>query len=525
MPDSLSALKQQNLKYEYILGALSDIGAELCKETGFDRQLKSMLHLLLGTLGSIKGGIFFLESKDSKHYLKLQCSWKLKKDTEPIFIPPEVYKNLEELPDTQTSKITDTEHFKDLPRYFDDEQLDSIAILKVRTKIIGALVVGKKLKDTELTKEEVDFLQTLSRNVAVAINNYFMLSDLRETNARLDDKIREVSILYKATQIISSELQLHALLDLALTTIGEIVKLTSGSMWLYDDETQSLNLISKITNGRVRTNPRGKIDKKTSVFVKTLLDRKSTLIKYHDAPLEVTENDQKFFGDTFALIPIMNKGTFLGAIHLENEADEPFQDRDLRLIQVFALQLGAAVQNAKLYEQAITDGMTKLYLHRYFKQRLKDEIKRASRYGHELALIMIDIDYFKKLNDTYGHQAGDEVLKQVAQILKTGLRLHDLPVRYGGEEFALLLPETGITGAKNVAQRIRKAIEASVLEYEGNIIRQTASFGIAVFPADAKDDDSIIRSADIALYYSKESGRNRVSCFKEIPEESKNGKQ
>ena len=191
---------------------------------------------------------------------------------------------------------------------------------------------------------------------------------------------------------------------------------------------------------------------------------------------------------------------------------ERFTARDIRLIKVFAIQLGAAVKNAQLYEQAITDGMTKLYLHRYFKQRLADEIKRAARFKRKIAMIMVDIDHFKLLNDNYGHQTGDEVLKRVASILRRAVRTHDLPARYGGEEFALVLPETDMVGAVAVAERIRRSIENEVIEFGGFVIKKTASFGVSVFPDCADDMDSLIKAADVALYWSKEHGRNQVTA-------------
>ncbi|HNW36400.1 MAG TPA: GGDEF domain-containing protein, partial [Candidatus Ozemobacteraceae bacterium] len=159
----------------------------------------------------------------------------------------------------------------------------------------------------------------------------------------------------------------------------------------------------------------------------------------------------------------------------------------------------------------ITDGMTHLYLHRYFKQRLFDEVKRAARFNRSLALIMIDVDHFKIFNDTYGHQTGDEVLKRVAAIMRKAVRTHDLPVRYGGEEFALVLPETDMTGAMAVAERVRRAIEMDFLEAGGKTIKFTASLGVAVFPDSALEMDDLIKAADVALYKSKESGRNRVT--------------
>jgi diguanylate cyclase (GGDEF)-like protein len=156
--------------------------------------------------------------------------------------------------------------------------------------------------------------------------------------------------------------------------------------------------------------------------------------------------------------------------------------------------------------------MTKLYLHRYFKQRLLDEIKRAARFKRSLALIMVDIDHFKCLNDNYGHQTGDDVLRHVAAILRRAVRTHDLPVRYGGEEFALVLPETDMTGAVAVAERVRRSIENDYLEVSGVVHKISASFGVSVFPDCADDMDSLIKAADVALYWSKEHGRNQVTA-------------
>jgi diguanylate cyclase (GGDEF)-like protein len=125
---------------------------------------------------------------------------------------------------------------------------------------------------------------------------------------------------------------------------------------------------------------------------------------------------------------------------------------------------------------------------------------------------MVDIDHFKSLNDNFGHQAGDEVLKHVAQILRRAVRTHDLPVRYGGEEFALVLPETDMIGAVAVAERVRKSIDTDYLEVYGVVHKISASFGVSVFPDCADDMDSLIKAADVALYWSKEHGRNQVTA-------------
>lgn len=514
MSEQLTALEQkmqqQVLRYEYVLEALSDIGDELCRVSSFDAQLKSLLHLLLGTLGVRKGGIFLFDKFDSK--VSLRCAWKLSFKSGDYDLPKDEVLALEKDSDDITYRVKDYPHLKAILDLFIEDNLDCVSILKVREKLIGFLVIGHKLKEVPLADKEMTFLKTLSRNISVAINNFLLLSELREANVRLDEKIQEVSILYQASQMISSELQLQALLDMAMSAISEITEIERGSTWLFDEEHKSFSLMSHLGDATDLPDNMNMDDSK----VLTFSHEKKDYFSYQQGSneqFELARSDEKLFGSSFIVVPIVHQGEFLGLVHLCGSPEGAgFTERDVRLIKVFAVQLGAAVKNAQLYEQAITDGMTKLYLHRYFKQRLYDELKRAARFKRNLALIMVDIDHFKLLNDNYGHQTGDEVLRHVAAILRRAVRTHDLPVRYGGEEFALVLPETEFGGAVAVAERIRKSIENDYLEVSGVVLKITASFGVAIFPDCADDMESLIKAADVAMYWSKEHGRNQVTA-------------
>ncbi len=514
MSEQLTALEQkmqqQVLRYEYVLEALSDIGDELCRVSSFDAQLKSLLHLLLGTLGVRKGGIFLFDNFNSR--VSLRCSWKLAHKVGDYDISKEEIHAIEANSDDITYRVKEFSFIRSVLDLFAEDNLDCISVLKVREKLIGFLVIGHKLKDVPLADKEMTFLKTLSRNISVAINNFLLLSELREANVRLDEKIQEVSILYQASQMISSELQLQALLDMAMSAISEITEIERGSTWLFDEEHKSFSLMSHLGDA---TDLPDNLNLDDSKVLLHSFEKKDyfSFKPGPEQPFALERADEKLFGGEFIVVPIVNQGEFLGLVHLCGHPEGAgFTERDVRLIKVFAVQLGAAVKNAQLYEQAITDGMTKLYLHRYFKQRLYDEIKRAARFKRNLALIMVDIDHFKSLNDNYGHQTGDEVLKHVAAILRRAVRTHDLPVRYGGEEFALVLPETEFGGAVAVAERIRKSIETDYLEVSGVVLKITASFGVAIFPDCADDMDSLIKAADVAMYWSKEHGRNQVTA-------------
>jgi diguanylate cyclase (GGDEF)-like protein len=169
-----------------------------------------------------------------------------------------------------------------------------------------------------------------------------------------------------------------------------------------------------------------------------------------------------------------------------------------------------------LYEKlAQTDGLTELHNYRFFQQRLSIELNRAQRFNRPLSLIMLDLDDFKAFNDVYGHQSGDQALRKLAWLLQRSSRSYDLVARYGGDEFVIILPETGKKIAAEVAERIRGAVEKAAIEGEEPALdgHFTASLGLASFPEDATDQGDLIRKADLALYQAKTCGRNRVSCY------------
>jgi two-component system, cell cycle response regulator len=170
-----------------------------------------------------------------------------------------------------------------------------------------------------------------------------------------------------------------------------------------------------------------------------------------------------------------------------------------------------------LRELAIKDGLTGVYNRREFNRRLAAELERSQRYQHSFALVMMDIDFFKNLNDTYGHQAGDEALRIVAALLQQEVRPTDQVARYGGEEFVIILPETSGDDAAALADRLRQAIAATAVPVAPDQSTHiTASIGLAAFPSDAQTDDKLTAAADKALYIAKRSGRNQVISFQEL---------
>ena len=209
----------------------------------------------------------------------------------------------------------------------------------------------------------------------------------------------------------------------------------------------------------------------------------------------------------------------MGMVLIESLQSDAFSATSSDFLGRIATSAGLAVERVLLMEKtnalATHDGLTNLFNHRHFQQLLKDEITRSGRYRDPLALVIGDIDHFKKINDTYGHPFGDTVLRNVARLLENAVRTGvDTAARYGGEEFALILVRTGEEQAMETAERIRKAIEGMPLATpSGGDVRVTMSFGIAVLGVHAREHDELIKKADKALYRAKERGRNRVEIF------------
>jgi len=167
-------------------------------------------------------------------------------------------------------------------------------------------------------------------------------------------------------------------------------------------------------------------------------------------------------------------------------------------------------KNIELERLATHDDLTKLNNRRFFKEKLTEYSLLVSRFGHELSCIMADIDHFKNVNDTYGHQTGDFVLSSLAAILRANIRRTDICARYGGEEFVVLLPNTPIQHAVELAEKIRQKIENTQMNYKGTILNITASFGVAAGLDEAELSDELVKRADVKLYEAKATGRNKV---------------
>ncbi len=342
----------------------------------------------------------------------------------------------------------------------------------------------------------------------------FMAGEVELSKQSLERKIFELTTLYEISQKINFASNTQEILKLILEKSVKGLKANRGSVMLFNEDLGMLAVDVAYGEGVEFTEKRIEIRPGEGVAGRVLQDLE---------PLILNENIEQFFKPydnavemdvkSIMCIPLLLENRSIGVMNMVNKKEGIFNDADLALASTMAAQIALTLEKSRLYELSITDGLTKLFVHRYFQVALDNEIKRARRYGSPVSLILFDIDHFKKFNDTYGHQMGDRVLSISASILRDSLRGVDIPARYGGEEFVVILPETDEKSAFAVAERLRKAIEAHLYPGDEGPIRVTISLGVAAFPVHSSEKLDLIKKADEALYKSKENGRNRTTMY------------
>jgi diguanylate cyclase (GGDEF)-like protein len=217
-------------------------------------------------------------------------------------------------------------------------------------------------------------------------------------------------------------------------------------------------------------------------------------------------------------LPLVIEGEIIGCISINSDQPNMYNVPKLQFFSVFGYQMAASLKHIQRFstvkKEAIHDTLTNLFNRRHFEERLSAETQKAFENESNLSMIMVDIDHFKKVNDTFGHDGGDKVLREIASLLKNSVRQYDTVARYGGEEFALLLPGAPLDPTNMVAERIRRLVENTPFKIGQTQIRVTISLGISNFPIHRmKSKEELVKMADLALYEAKKGGRNRVRIF------------
>jgi diguanylate cyclase (GGDEF)-like protein len=214
------------------------------------------------------------------------------------------------------------------------------------------------------------------------------------------------------------------------------------------------------------------------------------------------------------LMPLGQDGMDIGVVSVVKPSGKIFRPAEKKIISALSHHISISFANAQLYQMAITDGLTTLYTKRYFEKKIQDAITRFHSSKRGFCMLILDLDYFKTVNDEYGHQVGDRVLVRVADLIRTNIRHSDMPFRYGGEEFVVLLHNDDLENAVRTAERIRLTVEKTALYSEGGTpLHKTVSIGIACFPHHFAKAEELVGAADRALYEAKRRGRNQVVVY------------
>src|SRR5262249_32679429 len=337
------------------------------------------------------------------------------------------------------------------------------------------------------------------------------------------ENVRELDALLKANEALLSTLELDPLLNNILAAaVAAIPSAEMGTIILTEPASRTLR--GRATYGyrdpRVRSVTFAQDQGYSAQAIREnrpLLISDTSQTPQLDLPDEIEEMQRVASAVVAPLVPKGPPAAPHGVISLDATRRGAFSAADLRILVAFANTAAVAIDNAQLHAEvqrlAVTDSLTGLSNPRAFEHTLANESYRAARYGHALSLIIMDIDGFKNYNDTYGHLAGNDRLKAIAGILRASVRDPDLPVRYGGEEFALLLPHTEKAGALILAERIRELAQAEAPSPVENGVPApgyTISLGVATLPTDALSAGQLLLAADNAELAAKRAGKNRV---------------
>ncbi|MCI0402292.1 MAG: sensor domain-containing diguanylate cyclase [Acidobacteria bacterium] len=327
------------------------------------------------------------------------------------------------------------------------------------------------------------------------------------------------AIVHDIAKALTSTLQIDQVLKTIMEKVQELLSPDTWSLLLVDEATNEL--FFQIATGKAADKLKDvRIPMGEGIAGWVAKSGKATIVpEVSKDPRFMNQIDQvtKMRTRSIICVPIRGKERVLGVIEIINYMGKrEFDQNDLNLLQAMADYAAIAMENAmhvqRIHELTITDDCTTLYNVRHLNFVLDTEIYRSNRYDYEFSLIFMDLDHFKEVNDTYGHLRGSKLLREIAELLRANLRLVDFAFRYGGDEFVVLLPQTGREGASIVARRIYQRLnEARFLTDEGLSLHVTASIGLASYPSDAKTKAELIRLADEAMYLVKNTSRNNVA--------------
>jgi diguanylate cyclase (GGDEF)-like protein len=348
-------------------------------------------------------------------------------------------------------------------------------------------------------------------------NSQFTSSELKCSSGR----VCRLSVITPLARKLNC-LDMAKIADICIDEIPELIGSRRASLYILDDTSDILHLEKNnhpfLINNIVSLNQNPPSPMVAAVRSKELMMVKD--IETYKKPNISNTNrsfSKNYNSKSCIIAPLICQGRVVGVLNLTDKKDDTaFNEEDIAVIELFRQLIGASIGNVKLFEktqrQAKTDGLTGMLNHRTFYESLEAELRRAQRYGGQISIIMADVDNLKPINDNHGHRAGDMAIRQISRRIIACIRQIDLAARYGGDEFAVILPNTSLADAVVVAERMTKMVSETPMQWENEQVNLSISVGVGQYNADSCPGD-VTKATDQALYAAKQAGKNTVKVF------------